>query len=74
MYELKSPTQNFMDGVPISSVTDFEAGKLNPWQMALLLQDILEAKILNGLPARYLIACAYYAQMGLISTQARARH
>lgn len=74
MYELKSPDQNMMDGVAITRVEGFEANKLNPWEVVLLLQDILEAKILRSLPHRYLAMCAYYAHINLITTQKQARH
>lgn len=74
MYELKSPDQNMSDGVSIARVEGFEANRLNPWETVLLLQDILEAKVLRALPPRYLAACAYYAHVGLITTSKQARH
>jgi len=74
LYILKKPETNLAKGVEEERLEKFDAGKLGPWETALLMQDIFEANLLPVLPPRYSHHCIYYAEIGLLTTVKRARH
>jgi hypothetical protein len=38
------------------------------------MQDIMEAGALHVLPHKFLVLCAYYAEVGLLTTPLRRKH
>lgn len=74
MYSIQSPEENHELGVEAKRLEDFDAGRLDEWEIVILLQDILESGVVHILPHKFLILCAYYAEMGLVNTVNRGKH
>jgi hypothetical protein len=74
VYILKTPEENAEQGVDIPRIEAFDSGHLGPWQTVLLMQDIMEAGALHVLPHKFLVLCAYYAEVGLLTTPLRRKH
>lgn len=73
-YVMQTPEDNYKTGVSAERIEAFVGKMMSEWEVVLLLQDILESGLIHVLPSEFLSYCAYYAEMGLISTTNRARH
>lgn len=64
--KLRTPEENMALGIEPTRLMAFDKGALSYTEMAVLMQDIVEANVLDKLEMKWIMRAAYYTQIGLL--------
>lgn len=59
---MKSPAQNFKEGITRQLVRDFMEGKMGVWETISFLEDVIESNALPQMPPKVILAIAYHLE------------
>jgi len=64
--EFRTPVENVERGIHPDRLRAFDKGALSMSEMVLLIQDIVEANVIDRLDPIWIMRAAYYTQLGWV--------